>query len=203
VATITVNLLEGGGPKYQADPNVVNEFTPMAHNATDSGRKRITDIPPEATMTTESTKTGVASDIAEGEPTDYTELTVSRSYNIRTDVEWPRAMRAFYKNPLLGTGYSSITDATDNDFLRSLGEVGILGSVALALIFFLLIFSFIKAMKRGTTFEKLFLIGAICATINILITAVFIDVLEASKIACLLWIMLGVSWAVATGYKNK
>ncbi len=202
-ATVTVNLLEGGGPKYQADPNAVNGFTPMAHNATESGRKRITETPPEATMTIEASKTGVASDIAEGEPTDYTDLTVSRSYNIRTDVEWPRAIRAFSKNPILGTGYSSITDATDNDFLRSLGEVGLMGTVALTLIFFLLIFSFIKALKRVSTFERLFLIGAICATINLLITAIFIDVLEASKIACLLWIMLGVSWAVATGYKNK
>jgi O-antigen ligase len=154
-------------------------------------------------MSVEATKTGVASDIAEGEPTDYTELTVSRSYNIRTDVEWPRAIRAFNKNPLLGTGYSSITDATDNDYLRSLGETGLMGTFSLSLIFCLLLFTFIKAMKRVNTFERLFLIAVICATINILITAVFIDVLEASKIASLLWIMLGVSWAVATGYKHK
>ena len=200
VATVTVNFLGGGGPKYQPDPNVVNEFTPMAHNATNSGRYRITESTSEAVS--EATKTGVASDIAAGEPTDYTELTVSRSYNIRTDVEWPRALRAFYKNPVLGTGYSSITDATDNDFLRSLGEVGLLGSLALGLIFCLLLFSFIKALKKVASFEKLFLIGVICATINILITAVFIDVLEASKIASLLWIMLGVSWAVATSYKQ-
>ena len=43
-----------------------------------------------------------------------------RSMSIRLNVEWPRAMRAFYKNPLLGTGYSSITLATDNDYLRAL-----------------------------------------------------------------------------------
>lgn len=201
VATITVNFLGGGGEKYQPDPNTVNGFTPMALNATSSGRTRITDIPMQATP--EATKSGVASDIAAGEPTDFTELTVSRSYNIRTDVEWPRAIRALNKNPLLGTGYSSITDATDNDFLRSLGEVGLLGTFSLGLIFCLLLFTFIKAIKRVGRFEKLFLISAICATVNILITAVFIDVLEASKIACLLWIMLGVSWAVATGYRHK
>jgi hypothetical protein len=196
-----VNFLGGGGEKYQPDPNVVNEFTPIAHNASGTGRPRITESTPGAIQ--ESTKTGVASDIAAGEPKDYTELTVSRSYNIRTDVEWPRALRAFYKNPVLGTGYSSITDATDNDFLRSLGEVGMLGSLALGLIFCLLLFSFIKALKRVAAFERLFLIAVICATINILITAVFIDVLEASKIACLLWMMLGVSWAVATGYRKQ
>jgi O-antigen ligase len=151
----------------------------------------------------EATKSGVASDIAAGEPTDYTELTVSRSYNIRTDVEWPRAIRAFTKNPLLGTGYSSITDATDNDVLRSFGETGLMGTIALGLIFCLLIFSFIKSLKRVTTFERLFLTASICATINILITALFIDVLEASKIACLLWILLGVSWSIASRYKQE
>lgn len=204
VATITVNLLGGGGTKYVSDPNAVNNFTPVAQDSSGSAvRQRITDNQKEATMETEATKSGVASDIAEGEPTDYTELTVSRSYNIRTDVEWPRAMRAFTKNPVLGTGYSSITDATDNDYLRSLGETGLMGTLSLGLIFCLLIFSFIKAIKRVNTFERLFLIAVICATINILITAVFIDVLEASKIASLLWIMLGVSWAVATGYRSK
>lgn len=50
-----------------------------------------------------------------------------RSTSIRLNVEWPRAIRAFIKNPLLGTGYSSITLATDNDYLRSLGETGFLG----------------------------------------------------------------------------
>src|SRR5205814_2283829 len=45
-----------------------------------------------------------------------------RSTSIRLNVEWPRAVRALTKNPLLGTGYSSITLATDNDYLRALGE---------------------------------------------------------------------------------
>lgn len=212
VATITVNILNGGGAKYTPDPNAVNGFTPMAENASplatasaavdQNGRQRVLDVPKEATM--EATKTGnVASDIAAGEPTDYTELTVERSYNIRTDVEWPRALRALTKNPLLGTGYSSITDATDNDVLRSLGETGLMGTVALGLIFCLLLFTFMKALKRVATFERLFLIASICSTVAILITALFIDVLEASKIASLLWIMLGVSWSVATRYKHE
>ena len=58
-----------------------------------------------------------------------------RSTSIRLAVEWPRAMRAFYKSPFLGTGYSSITLATDNDYLRALGETGILGLTSFVLIF--------------------------------------------------------------------
>ena len=50
-----------------------------------------------------------------------TEVGVERSGDIRFGVEWPRAIKHFKKNPLLGTGYSSITLATDNDYLRTLG----------------------------------------------------------------------------------
>ncbi|MBI3366814.1 O-antigen ligase family protein, partial [Candidatus Roizmanbacteria bacterium] len=46
------------------------------------------------------------------------------SFATRLQVEWPRAINAFLKNPLFGTGPSSITEATDNDYLRSIGEVG-------------------------------------------------------------------------------
>ena len=53
-----------------------------------------------------------------------------RSTSIRLNVEWPRAMRAFVKDPIIGTGYSSIDLATDNDYLRMLGETGILGFAA-------------------------------------------------------------------------
>ena len=71
-----------------------------------------------------------------------------RSTSIRLNVEWPRALRAFKKNPLLGTGYSSITLATDNDFLRLFGEVGILGFLS-----FLLIFSNIFNLARKIIYK--------------------------------------------------
>ena len=40
------------------------------------------------------------------------QIATQRSGEIRFKVEWPRALRAFAKNPLLGTGYSSVTLAT-------------------------------------------------------------------------------------------
>lgn len=197
VATITVNLLEGGGPKYQPDPSTINQFTPLAENADPTLRA----LEREASMAATRSAT-IASDIAPGEPTNYTELTVSRSFNIRTDVEWPRALRSFYKNPFLGTGYSSLTLATDNDILRSLGEVGLLGTISLALIFAALIRKFLISLKKVDKFEFLILVATITATVNILITGLFIDVLEASKIASLLWILLGVAWAVSNRYRD-
>ncbi len=201
VATVTVNIYGGGGAKYTPPPDAVNDFTPQAQDSSNEviPPDRIKDATQSA-VATASASQNVASDIAAGEPTDFTELEVSRSVKIRTDVEWPRAIRAFGKNPLLGTGYSSITIATDNDLLRSLGETGLLGTLSLALIFFICLKRFILKLSKTEGLEKMFLIGAICSTVGLLITGLFIDVLEASKIASILWIILGVSWAISSRY---
>ena len=57
---------------------------------------------------------------------------------IRLDTLWPFAIRGFLRNPLFGSGYSTLTkytieqfteaESTDNDFLRTLGDLTILES---------------------------------------------------------------------------
>jgi hypothetical protein len=118
-----------------------------------------------------------------------------RSSSIRLKVEWPRAIRAFTKNPLLGNGYSSITLATDNDYLRALGEVGILGSVAFGLIFLRILEQIIRRLRWGLSglsgIEKAFVAGVIGSLPAVLLNAVFIDVFEASKFAIIFWLVMG------------
>lgn len=117
-----------------------------------------------------------------------------RSTNIRLNVEWPRAIRATFKNPLFGTGYSSISLATDNDYLRLLGEVGILGLLSFALIFIRSSTVLINAYRRFTSFsilEKAYIGGYIGAVPGILLNATFIDVFEASKFAIIFWLISG------------
>jgi len=131
------------------------------------------------------------------EPVYYesTELAVGRSTDIRLKVEWPRAITAFLKNPLLGTGYSSITLATDNDYLRMLGETGILGFFA----FFAIILEitrklllFLKSFKKNLKdTERIIITGIMGAAVGYFMNATFIDVLEASKIAFFFWVLMG------------
>jgi len=118
------------------------------------------------------------------------EVFEDRSTSIRLAVEWPRAVRAFYKNPLLGTGYSSITLATDNDYLRALGETGILGLFSFILIFISL-FKVFSIYRFESTLESVFVAAFIGSTIGILITALFIDIFEASKFATIYWLFAG------------
>lgn len=118
-----------------------------------------------------------------------------RSTSIRFNVEWPRAVRAFSKNPLLGTGYSSITLATDNDYLRLLGEVGAAGALAFFLILTRLFAAIYPALKKmgELTYSRAFIAGFIGAAIAILVNATFIDVFEASKVAIVFWAIAGIS----------
>ncbi len=200
VATITVNLLEGGGPKYNPPAGTVTIFTPE-RSLPEASREALLEKAKKEATSPSSTKKTIPVDTVPGEPTNPTELGVYRSFGIRFNVEWPRALNAFYKNPLLGTGYSSISLATDNDFLRALGETGLLGFVSLTLIFYLIIKSELRFIAANFGYGKFIVTGIVCAITVVLISGLFIDVLEASKIAGTLWLLLGVSWAIVDGYK--
>lgn len=121
-----------------------------------------------------------------------------RSLNIRLKAEWPRALRAFYKNPFLGTGFSSVGLATDNDFLRSLAETGLLGTVAFGLILLQFFRSTIPILRsRPTDLSSAFVITTTCFLIGLLLNAIFIDVFEASKIATFFWTVAGITHKLA------
>lgn len=122
-----------------------------------------------------------------------------RSTSIRLNVEWPRAIRAFNKNPMLGTGYSSITLATDNDYLRALGETGSLGLLSFLLIFIYL-YKHLKSYVFDNSKKSIFIAGYIGSTIGIIMTAIFIDIFEASKFAIIYWMFTGF---VVGSVKNK
>lgn len=122
------------------------------------------------------------------------EVAEDRSLSIRINAEWPTALRAFAKNPLLGTGFSSVGLAVDNDYLRLLAETGLFGFFA----FFLII---IRSFKTSLPFlisppqdpTSTLIVTITMTLVGILATAVFIDVFEASKIAIMLWLLLGMT----------
>ncbi len=132
-----------------------------------------------------------AAKVEEWQPT--TELAVAYSSGIRFDAEWPRSLRAFAKNPFLGTGYSSVTLATDNDYLRLLAETGLLGFLAFFLIFLEIarqVFHFARNSRPGL--RKSLVMALSGAALGLLANAVFIDVFESSKIAFVFWILMGI-----------
>jgi hypothetical protein len=126
------------------------------------------------------------------------------SLAIRLDTLWPRALAGFYRNPLLGSGYATLTkdtiehfteaESTDNNFLRTLGETGLLGFLTFygAVIAALAVaFRLAQFKKPQTEWEQLIAISFIAATVGLLINAIYIDVFAASKVAFTYWAFAG------------
>lgn len=126
---------------------------------------------------------------------------------IRFDTLWPRAINGFIRNPLVGSGPSTLTKAvkdqfteaesTDNDFLRTLGEVGILGTIT----FYGTISLFIKrgidtVSEKPRALSVAVIFGLIAGTIGMFFNATYIDVFAASKVAFMYWAMLGMGYAI-------
>jgi hypothetical protein len=126
------------------------------------------------------------------------------SIEIRLVAEWPRAIRAFAKNPLLGTGYSSIGLATDNDYLRLLGEVGLAGTLAFLLVLIRLLTKIVFFLRKTAEldFNYAFVAGFFGGCIGFLTNASLIDVFEASKTAIYFWTLSGICTIAIKEGKN-
>lgn len=207
VATVSVGILQEGDRFVstnadQQQESKINIPTLLIQTSSTSGLRHDLSTG-SATPSSESSITAQISDIVPGEPTNITDLAVYRSYGIRLNQEWPRAIRAFEKNPFLGTGYSSLGLATDNDFLRSLGETGLLGTIAFSLII-------IEIMKRTwityrKTRDKLIkysAAGFLAMIVAFIANGIFIDVFEASKVATLFWLFCGFGLALERFNEN-
>jgi hypothetical protein len=134
--------------------------------------------------------------------------TYGLSAAIRYDTLWPRALAGLKTNPLLGSGYSTLTkeevaqfteaESTDNEFLRSLGETGILGFVSFfGVVAAVILIALKAAFAAKDTLIKAYLAGFVAASVGLLINAAYIDVFTASKVAETYWAMAGIAVAVS------
>ena len=157
----------------------------------------LTDIPEPFSVATGSTEV-----VLKARTYSQAALQYDLSTGIRLDALWPRAIAGFLKNPLLGSGYSTLTktqvnefteaESTDNDYLRMLGETGLLGTFAFLGILIVSIITIWKALPGiKDSFFYAILVSAIGLTIGLLINAMYIDVFEASKVAYSYWAFMG------------
>lgn len=126
------------------------------------------------------------------------------SFTTRFQGEWPRAIEAFQRNIFLGSGYGSVSLAVDNNYLRILGETGLLGFVTF-FILFLSLGIYIKKIYReiDSKIAKSFVLGFGAGVVGLALNATLIDVFEASKVAFVLWTLFGVIFGLLTLYKTK
>ncbi len=132
------------------------------------------------------------------------------SLAIRLDELWPKAIQGFMRNPLLGSGYATLTkdtaghfteaESTDNNYLRVLGETGLLGFITFyGTIAFAMYWAWLlnkKYFKKNALYSAL-AIGYLGASIGLLLNAVYIDVYASSKVALVYWALTGILMAIA------
>lgn len=132
------------------------------------------------------------------------------SMAIRLDALWPQAIAGFLKNPLNGSGYATLNktaveqfteaDSTDNNYLRTLGENGLLGFVTFygAIILGIAVAS--RLLQEKDPLMVGLAAGYIAGTIGLLLNATYIDVFAASKVAQTFWALTGL--VAGTFYLN-
>jgi len=120
------------------------------------------------------------------------------SIAIRLDALWPRAIAGFKRNPLLGSGYSTLVKAdneeftqaesTDNDYLRMLGETGLLGTATYLASLIVVIGLSLRLYHRSQDpVSKALGLGMAGSVVALLVNATYIDIFESSKVAYILW----------------
>ncbi|MGA2911301.1 MAG: hypothetical protein ABSE17_01490 [Candidatus Levyibacteriota bacterium] len=125
------------------------------------------------------------------------------SFTTRFQAEWPNAWNAFLRDPLFGSGFATITLAVDNNYLRILGETGLLGMVSFLSIFFVLALILKQALPAiKDKMSRAYLLGITGGLIGLFFNAVLIDIFESSKVAETLWILLGIGAGVIFLYKK-
>lgn len=130
-------------------------------------------------------------------------LVYDMSFTTRFQGEWPQAIAAFKRNVLLGSGYSTLSLATDGDYVRMLGETGLLGAIAFIGILIAAYDFFGRGRERLFGLEKAYVIGLFAGLSGLCVNAVLIDVFEASKVAFVMWILLGIGIALLDLKKPK
>lgn len=162
------------------------------------------DVPNEVQVSTISAD-GSVQIITVEEPRTYSDnaLRHGLSLAIRLDTLWPRAVAGFYRNPLLGSGYATLTkestvqfteaESTDNNYLRTLGETGLLGFITFyGSVLAAIVVSYKLFISKKDTFSWSLGAGFMAASLGLLLNAVYIDVFAASKVAFTFWAMTGI-----------
>lgn len=132
---------------------------------------------------------------------------------IRFETLWPRAINGFLRNPLFGSGPSTLTkqfraefteaESTDNDFLRTLGELGLLGGITFYGMIFLFLSRALHMLSQNIrALSASVLIGLIAAILGLFLNGLYIDVFTASKVAFFFWSMMALGFRVIELSKN-
>ncbi len=194
----TAQIPENGMSLADLEVLVASDQRPSTQKPTDV----YVDVPNYVTVATTSASGSATFVTIEQDRTwSANALKYGLSLGIRLDELWPKAIAGFLANPLLGTGYATLTksenevfteaESTDNNFLRTLGETGLLGFIFFYSVIVVGIIASSQYLKHPDNLVSAVSLGYFTASIGLLLNAVYIDVFAASKVAFTYWSLTG------------
>lgn len=162
------------------------------------------DVPDLVEVATISASGEATTVLVDNGPRVYSDCALKRGLStcIRIETLWPRAIEGFKRNPIFGSGYATLTkedvgqfteaESTDNNFLRTLGETGLLGFITFYGVTAIILWLVVRQLWDTDNIGRALSIGLLGATVGLLINAVYIDVFAASKVAFTYWGIAGV-----------
>lgn len=109
--------------------------------------------------------------------------------------KWGAVFKQFLKYPLLGYGFG-VSNVVDGNYIRLLGETGIIGTF----LWLYLLFSVLKFERKAT--DRM---APVCvfATVALLLNSILIDSFESSKNMEFYWFLIGCSVRCNRGIKSE
>jgi O-antigen ligase len=132
-----------------------------------------------------------------------TKYLVDISISTRFQVEWPRAIAAWLSSPFVGTGPSSMGEATDGDYFRWLSETGAIGTFLFVGIIFEIMRTVWVRLKKISKKQTYLFYGFLFGILSLFVNASYIDVFEASKVAYTFWLVCGIFIAGITYFVSR
>jgi len=128
--------------------------------------------------------------------------------------KWSLTWNSFLANPLFGIGFGGFSEhyiGADNQYIQTLGEIGLIG-----LFLFLIIFFYVIKMNNQTRrylkripsdkakeLDKIFLLALSIGILGLMLDGITINTFDSSKIAMCLWIFIGVATKLNALYEPK
>jgi hypothetical protein len=171
---------------------------------------------PDVIMVASKSATGEDIMVEKEVPRTYSETAMKEglSMGIRKDALWPQAIKGWQKNILLGSGYATLNkngfthfteaESTDNNFLRTLGETGLLGFLSFYGFILVNVFMAVKTVLTKTVSQvsKVAALVFGASSLGLLLNACMIDVFAASKVAFIYWSFTALFYLVLK-FNNK
>lgn len=117
------------------------------------------------------------------------------SLSLRLQDKWPKLLRVTWAHPLFGGGPSAATEAADGYYVRSLVEVGLVGTAAFLALVSTVLVAFWKGFRRATGPSRWLALAALTSTLFVGIVGILIDTWVASRPMQLYWPLVGATLA--------